>query len=95
LVYLALATAGASLAKSVIDLIIAIIKARSEGTQRGDHPREPLELIVRRTEDGGKCREQIVLRIGHEESVDDKRIQGELVKALRKLATDKKPRKRS
>jgi hypothetical protein len=35
LVYVALGTAGITLAKSVIDLITAIIKARSEGAKKG------------------------------------------------------------
>ena len=38
LVYLALATAGVTLAKSVIDLGSAIIKARSEGLEKAIHP---------------------------------------------------------
>lgn len=38
LVFVALATAGVTLAKSVIDLIVAIIKARSVGVERGDRP---------------------------------------------------------
>ena len=49
LVFVAVVTAGISLAKSVIDLIVAIIKARSEGIKKGDHPASPLDLIVRRT----------------------------------------------
>jgi hypothetical protein len=43
LVYTAMATAGLTLAKSVIDLITAIIKARSEGVKKGDRPNDPLE----------------------------------------------------
>ena len=38
LVYVALATAGVTLAKSVIDLVTAIIKARSEGLEKAIHP---------------------------------------------------------
>jgi hypothetical protein len=38
LAYLAVTTAGITLAKSIIDLVIAIIKARSDGVKKGDHP---------------------------------------------------------
>jgi hypothetical protein len=63
LLYLAIATAGLTLTKSVIDLITAVIKARSDGVKKGDHPREPLELIVRRVQKDGDYQEEIVLRI--------------------------------
>src|SRR5438128_1689872 len=46
LVFLALGTAGISLAANVINLIVAIIKARSEGVKKGDKPSEPVEIIV-------------------------------------------------
>ena len=52
LVYFAVGTAGITLAKSVIDLITTIIKARSEGVKKGDRPSDPIELIVRRVEGG-------------------------------------------
>ena len=51
LVYVAVATAGITLAKSVIDLITAIIKARSDGIKKGDHPTDPIELIIRRADE--------------------------------------------
>src|SRR5438309_1626687 len=53
LVLLALATSGLGLAKSIVDLIIAIIEARREGVARGDKPSDPLELIVRRMDGDG------------------------------------------
>jgi len=75
LVYLALGTAGITLAKSIIDLITAIIKARSEGIRRDDHPSHPLELIVRRVHNGQEFREETVLRIGHRDSLDETQIE--------------------
>jgi hypothetical protein len=88
LVYLAVTTAGLSLAKSIIDLITAIIKARSEGIKKGDHPSEPLELIVRRVHDAQEFREETVLRIGHKDAVDKAKIEQQLKDALRKLLKD-------
>jgi hypothetical protein len=89
LVYLALGTAGITLAKSVVDLVTTIIKARAEGVRKGDSPREPLEIIVRRTDEGGNFREEIVLRLSYQDRVDRKRIERELLKALGQLVGKK------
>jgi hypothetical protein len=91
LLYLAVTTAGLSLAKSIVDLITAIIKARSEGIKKGDHPSEPLELIVRRVHDAQEFREETVLRIGHKDTVDEAKVEQQLKDALRKLLKDKPP----
>lgn len=91
LLYLAVTTAGLSLAKSIVDLITAIIKARSEGIKKGDHPSEPLELIVRRVHDAQEFREETVLRIGHKDAVDDAKVEQQVKDALRKLLKDKPP----
>ena len=85
LVYLAVATAGLTLAKSVIDLITAIIKARSDGVKRGDHPADPLELVIRRVDDGHEFREEVVFRIGHTEPVDARAVEKQVEKAIRDL----------
>lgn len=86
LVYLAVATAGLTLAKSVIDLITAIIQARAQGVKKGDHPDDPLELIVRRIDNGQEYREEFVLRVGHTEPVDAKAIEKQVKQALRELS---------
>ncbi len=86
LAYLAVATAGATLAKSVIDLITSIIKARSAGVRRGDRPSDPIELVVRRIAHGSEFREEVVLRVGHNETVGATTIKERLDEALRKLA---------
>jgi len=85
LIYLAVVTAGIALAKSVIDLITAIIKARSEGVKKGDKPADPVELIVRRVEKGEDFREQIVLRVGYKDAIDARLIEKHLDEALRAL----------
>lgn len=82
LVYL---TAGLSLAKSVLDFITAIIKARADGVKKGDRPNDPLELIVRRFDDRNAFREEVVLRIGHSDAVDQKVIEKQVDEAIRKL----------
>jgi len=95
LVFLAIATAGITLTKSVLDLITAIIKARSEGIKKGDHPSEPIELIVRRAYEGDDFREEIVLRIGYDDRVDGKASEEAVNTALRKLLKESDPRKKT
>lgn len=85
LVYLALATAGITLAKSVIDLIVAIIKARIEGVKNADRPNDPIEVIVRRVDDGEKFAEEKVLRIGHNDPVNRAEIEAQINVALKRL----------
>jgi len=85
LVFLAVGTAALSLAKSVIELITAIFRARAEGVKKGDRPADPLELIVRRGNDEQEYREEIILRLGHADQVDAKAIEGQIKRALQKL----------
>ncbi len=96
LVYLALVTAGVTLAKSAIDLVIAIINARAEGVKQGDRPDYPVEVIVRRVCDGDKFVEETVLRLGHDDPINLSDIEARVNAALKKLTatntakTDKK-----
>jgi hypothetical protein len=43
--------------------------------KKGDRPADPLELIVRRVDDGREFREEVILRIGHTEPVDAKAVE--------------------
>jgi len=89
LVYLAMVTAGITLAKSLVDLIITIIKAKADGIKKGDPPSAPLELIVRRIENGCDVREEMILRIQRENHVDGNAIKRHLNGALRRLFKEK------
>jgi hypothetical protein len=88
LAYVALAAAGLGLAAQVINLITAIIKARSEGIKKGDHPSDPLHLIVRRVHIADDFREEQVLTIGHTDAIDEAMLREQLTAALRKLLKD-------
>lgn len=83
--YVLLGTAVLSLAKEVVGLITAIVKARSEGIKKGDHPNDPLHLIVRRVHDKEGVRDEKVLTIGHKYTVDDDELRERLTASLRKL----------
>jgi hypothetical protein len=85
LVYLAVATAGLALAKSVVDLISVIIKARAKGIENGDHPSSPLELIIRRVQKNGEVLEEKVLRIPHDHLPKTKTLEHALNEAIKKL----------
>lgn len=82
---LAYETAAIGLVKSVIDLVVTILKARTEGVNRGDNPREPLEVIVRRTDDARGITDETVIRIGNTDRVDRQQIQQVLVESTSRL----------
>lgn len=85
LVFLAtatVATATLTLAKSVIDLVTTIIKARSEGQKKGDHHHEPLELILRGFDKNGRMFEEKVLKIEASEEPTSEIIQKVLEEGL-------------
>lgn len=93
LVYLAVTAAGLGVVKSVVELITTVIKARSEGIKRGDHPNDPLELIVRGYWKDGEYFEEKVLRVGPKETVTVKQIQDALAKLDPKKAKTKQKKK--
>jgi hypothetical protein len=83
LLYLAVTAGALSLAKSVIELVTEIFKARAAGIKKGDHPNDPLVLIVRRVDDKNEYREDAILRIGHSDAVDSGVIEKELTAAIK------------
>ncbi len=82
LLYLAVTAGALSLAKSVIELITEIFKARAAGIKKGDHPRDPLVLIVRRVDEKNEYHEDVILRVGHTDAVDSGAIEKELTAAI-------------
>lgn len=82
LVYVA---AGVGLVTSIVNLVATIIKARSEGTKRGDRPSAPVELIVRRVVDDNSIRDEVVLRCDHADQVNADVIEARLNDALDRL----------
>jgi hypothetical protein len=78
-------TAGITLAASVINLIVTILKARSESIKKGDHRDSPLELIVRRSYKDGEFKEEKVLRVNHTDTIKKKEIEKALKQSLKVL----------
>lgn len=88
LVLLELTAAGVTLTASIIGLVAAIIGARREGINRGDQPSEPVELIVRRIDFGETFREERILRVRPDESIDPAQLEALLRAALNRLVED-------
>ena len=93
LVYLAFATAGMSLTANIINLVIAIIKARTDGVQRGDQRKAPLELIVRGFDENEKLREERALTIDSWQNVSEDLIERALLTTTSKMIPKKKGKK--
>jgi hypothetical protein len=82
IVWLAFGTVGLTLAKSVIDLVTAIINARAKGRNMGDTRDGKLLLIVRDTKRTIDSSEEIVLEIYDKDIVSSDKIQKALEKRL-------------
>jgi hypothetical protein len=80
LVYLAVTTAGLSLAKSVVELLTAIVKARSEGIKKGDRPSHPVEVIVRGHWEDGNYFEERIVRLPPDEAATTKLLEDAFIK---------------
>lgn len=93
LVYLAVTVAGLGFAKSVIELVTTIIKARSEGIKRGDRPSDPLDLIVRGHFKDGEYFEEKILRIPPEQNITINQIEDALNKQTQKPQKKKRKKK--
>ncbi|MGI5849923.1 MAG: hypothetical protein ACOX8Q_07645 [Christensenellales bacterium] len=80
--WIALGTAGITLAKSLIDLITAVINARAKGREMGDHPDGKLLLILRDTYRTDSSTEEFVLEIYDKEMVSSKQVKEVIEKGI-------------
>jgi len=90
LVYFALATSGITLAKSIIDLITVIIKARKEERKLDDYRKSPLELVIRGFDENGMIREEISLKIDSEQDVSESLIEKAILSSANKMFSKRK-----
>ena len=81
---IAFGTAGLTLAKSVVDLITAIIKARFEGKKKWDRSSGELLLIVRDTHRTATSTEEVALEIYDNDIVSSKQVKDAIEKVLNK-----------
>ena len=85
IVYLAVTTAGLALAKSTVDLVTAIIKARSEGCKHGDRHDDPVTLIVRKLEDKDRLAEERLLTFHKDDQVTRRIVDDALMKGCKAI----------
>ena len=85
IVYLAVATAGLTLAKSIVDLLTTLIKARSEGQKHGDRHHDPVTLVVRRLENGDTLAEEPLLTFAPNDKVTKKIVEQALLHGCEKI----------
>ncbi len=76
---------GINLATGVINFISTMIKARSDGIKKGDHPSQPIELIVRSFNDSGKLTEETILHIDSKHSPNKKEVELLINAALNRM----------
>lgn len=72
-------------AAGVINLITAIIKARTEGIIRGDTRNTPIELIVRTIDEKENVKEEKVLQIKTGQEISEELIQKVLTTSINKM----------
>jgi hypothetical protein len=89
LVYLAVTAATIQLSASVIDLIKAIIDARSKGIEKGDRPHDDLHIIVRGFDKNGELKDETVCKINHLEKIDKKTIKTVIESSINKTLKNK------
>ena len=85
LVWIPFVTAGVAFSAAAINLVVSILKARSDGIKAGDRPREPLELIVRTTRPGEGVVQEKVLRFDPHDPVHAAVVGKALDEAARKM----------
>lgn len=82
--WLALGTAGLTVAKSVIDLVTSIINACNRGRKNGDNLHGKLLLIVRDTHRTEDSTEEVVMEIYDKDIVSSEKIQKAIEKGINK-----------
>lgn len=85
LLWLAVTAGGLSLAKSIVELVTAIIKARNEGIKRGDRDGASLEIIVRGNDLFDAYKEKPILTFDRTSPVDSRQLEHALDAAIREL----------
>ncbi len=95
LVYLALGTAAISLSKSIIDLIVAILKSRQQGIKRGDRNQTVFEIRVRGFDENGNTQKEKILEFRSSDTLDRDIVRKTLQSAISKFLPKQSKRKKS
>ena len=95
LVYLALGTAAILLSKSILDLIITIVKSRQEGIKHGDRHQTVFEIRVRGFDKNGNIKEERIFKFDSLDAVERDIIEKTLQSAINKFLTKRQKRRKS
>ena len=90
LIVLDLAAKGLGFAKSIIDLLVVLIKSRYEGMRRGDSRDASLEIIVRGFDEKGTVQQENILRFNSDAAIDKKIIEKALGRGVKKFLSAQK-----
>jgi hypothetical protein len=90
LVFLAVASAGLTVAKSLLDLVTAVVKARSAGTRKGDNGSPAVEIVVRRVRRQDEQIEERIVRVSGIDRDEREAIEQALLQALKELSATSK-----
>ncbi len=93
LVYLALGTAAISLSKSILDLIVVIVKSRQEGIKRGDRSQPVFEIRVREFDKSRNLKKETILKFPLDSVEVD--IKKTLQSTISKFVTKRQKRRKS
>ena len=85
LVYLVLGTAAISLSKSILDLIVAILKSRQEGIKHGDRNQTIFEIRVRGFDKGGNIQTEKKLEFRSSDALDRDIVRESLQSVINKF----------
>lgn len=88
LLWLAVAAGSLNLATSIINLVTAAIRARSDGLKKGDDRDGPLEVIIRGVQTDDQYIERQVLYIESQTSIDGAEIHDTLDQAISEMFGD-------
>jgi len=83
-------TAGLGIAKGIIDLVVTIVKARAEGSKKGDRASGPLQIIVRGFQKNGEFFEEKIVQIPPDHPQAEKMIRDAFESNLKASDTKKK-----
>lgn len=94
--YISLSASGLLLAKSIIELVTTIIKARFEGQKHGDgHKGNPVTLIIRKTINGKEVIEEQIMTFNQSDKVSEEIVKNLLSEGYKNLKFKENSNKKS
>lgn len=93
LTYIQLGAGIAALSASIINLVVAIIKARTDGAEKGDRHGIPFKLIVRCFDNDRQYHEELIAEVPCHREIDPNRIAKQMLDHADRIRTHGKARR--